>query len=86
MFKIVEVIKLENVFLVFCTPSEKELDGVKSISIFDDSGESVKITKFNLEHTRECFIGRPLHPYFGVDEAIDDRFLKQGNKVTFELA
>jgi hypothetical protein len=85
MLKILEVIKSQNGFLVFCTPSEKEMDGVASISIFDTNGEAVKITNFSLEHTRECFIGRPTHPWFKLDENIDERFLKQGNEVVFEL-
>jgi hypothetical protein len=84
MSKIVDVLEVKGRSVVLCSPHESEFEGAKSITMYDENNESVKISKFCLEHSSQCFSNNPVAPWFRVDEEIDRRFLQRGNQVAFE--
>jgi hypothetical protein len=83
MNHIVEVAMIKGRFFVFCAPDENAPVEVKSILI-SGGGGTVRLTKFCMERTRQCFGDAPASPWFRIDEDIDEEFLRAGNSVVFE--
>lgn len=83
MCEILEVMKVKNRILVECTHSNDDFMNAKSITIFDESDHPIKINHFRMDRTRQCFNDRPVAPWFGIEESVDERFLQRGNRVNF---
>jgi len=71
--------------LVICTPYDGDYMSAKAVTVFDAEGGSVRVTKFRVGHTTQCFNDNPISPIVKFDENIDDKFLQKGNKIEFEL-
>jgi hypothetical protein len=84
MCKILDILDFNGRPIVLCSPHESEYDGAKTIIMFDKNGISVKISKFLIERSYQCF-SKAKGPWFRVDEEVDNRFLQIGNKVDFAL-
>ena len=85
MCKIREVLRVEKMWVVICTFCEGDFMKAKAVIVFDERGEPCRVTKFHMDHTRQCFNNNPISPVFGTEEALDERFLRIGNKIEFEL-
>ncbi|GBU20374.1 hypothetical protein R80B4_00251 [Fibrobacteres bacterium R8-0-B4] len=85
MCEIKSVIKRHGWRLVFCTFHDGEFMSAKAVLFFDKDGNVSKITKFNIDETKQCFNNNPISPVIKVDEDIDERFLVVGNQVDFAL-
>jgi hypothetical protein len=83
MSKILDVFNLEGRHIVACSPHEPEPDGAKAVMLFDKDGASVKISKFLIERSYQCFSNKPKSPWFRVEEEVENRFLQRGNRVDF---
>jgi hypothetical protein len=86
MSTILDVLDFKGRPVVLCSPHESEYEGAKAIVMFDKDGISVKISKFLIERSYQCFSNKPKAPWFRVDEDVDNRFLQRGNQVDFVFA
>jgi hypothetical protein len=85
MCEIIEVIEFKGRFLVTCTHYDGDFMNAKSITLFDKYNSSFEVHNFRMDRTRQCFNNRPISPWFGIEETIDERFLQIGNKVDFKF-
>jgi hypothetical protein len=83
MCKIVDILNHKGRPGVLCSQHESEFKGAKVITISDNNGATVKISKFTMERSRVCFSDKPAPPWFWVEEEVDNSFLQKGNRVEF---
>jgi hypothetical protein len=83
MSKIVDILNHNGRPGVLCSPHESEFNGATAITISDNNGATVEISKFCIERNYVCFSDKPAPPWFWVEEDIDNNFLQKGNRVDF---
>ncbi|MDR2693358.1 MAG: hypothetical protein LBB74_03990 [Chitinispirillales bacterium] len=85
MCEISTTLKIQGWPLVMCTYHDGEFMPAKAVVFFDQKGDMSKITKFNIDKTKQCFNNKPVSPVIKVNEDIDARFLQVGNRVEFVM-
>jgi hypothetical protein len=85
MCEIKSVIKRPGWWLVFCTYYSGDFMTAKEVRFYGSDGKVAKITKFDIDETKQCFNNNPISPVIKVDENIDEGFLRVGNRVEFAL-
>jgi len=85
MCEISTIVKIQGWPLVMCTYHDGEFMSAKAVLFFDREGNMSKITKFNIDRTKQCFNSKPISPVIKVNEEVDARFLQEGNRVEFAL-
>jgi len=85
MCEIKEVTTPKEHRIFICTPYDGDFMSAKAVNLFDAMGGSVRITKFCVGQTTNCFNRNPIAPVVKIDEDVDDRFLQKGNKIEFEI-
>jgi len=83
MCEILEVMKVKGRILVECTHSDSDFMNATNITIFDKANRPIEIKNFKMDRTRQCFNNKPISPWFGIEEDVDEHFLQRGNKVEF---
>jgi hypothetical protein len=83
MCEIFDVMKVKGRVLVECTHCDSDFMNAKSITVFDRINRSFEIKTFTMDHTRQCFNNKPISPWFGIEEDVDENFLQRGNKIQF---
>jgi len=85
MSEIQDFFKIDGKNVVICTYYDGDFMAARSISVFDERNNVTKITKFSMTRTTQCFNSNPVSPVFMINEEIDERFLKRGNRVELAL-